>query len=365
MNTAKSFVYVGHQGCKYRVYVNAQTGYWFTSFEVEGHRRRESLRVKTKVEAEHAVRQLDAPPVKAETPAVNPSELTWEKFVQMYLEYKAQQNKAPKTLSRFRAGLQACGRYLSSIGIKKASDVTLAMLEGYGEFRTKREKCDVKTAYTDALVIKNAMKWGSKASRGLLKSNPAVDWETPKPVKPKRRCYTAAEVEVLENGVREWLRPVVTLLAWTGMRIGELVNLRWADVDLSKRVIHVRVQEAWKPKGRRDRVIPMHPKVEAILRRQAVGLYVIRGPNGGRLKETYALMCLKADQATLKVPEGDLHAFRRYFATSMLQAGANIDVVRQWGGWKSLDTMLRYLADVDQTSSVKVMDEAAKRLASA
>jgi hypothetical protein len=56
---------------------------------------------------------------------------------------------------------------------------------------------------------------------------------------------------------------------------------------------------------------------------------------------------------------------RSFFATSMLQAGANIDVVRQWGGWKSLDTMLRYLADVDQTSSVKVMDEAAKRLASA
>jgi integrase len=358
-------MFVGHQGCKYRVYVNGQTGYWFTSFEVAGVRRRESLRVRSKVEAEHAVRKLDAPQTKAETATIQHNELTWEKFVQMYLEYKAQQNKAPKTLSRFKAGLNACGRYFASIDIKNVSNVTLAILEGHGEFRTKREKCDVKTAYTDALVIKNAMKWGSKASRGLLKSNPATDWETPKPVKPKRRCYTAAEVEVMENGVREWLRPVISLLAWSGLRIGELVNLRWSDVDLAKRVLHVRVQESWKPKGKRDRVVPMHPKVEAILRRQPVGLNVFIGPNGGRIKETYALECLKADQRELKMPVGDLHAFRRFFATSMLQAGANIDVVRQWGGWKSLDTMLRYLADVDQTSSVKVMDEAAKRLASA
>jgi hypothetical protein len=149
-------------------------------------------------------------------------------------------------------------------------------LEGYGKFRTKREKCDVKTAYTDALVIKNAMKWGSKASRGLLKLNPAADWEMPKPVKPKRRCYNAAEVEVMENGVREWLRPVVSTLAWTGLRIGELVNLRWADVDFGKRVIHVRVQEEWKPKGRRDRAIPMHSQGGSNLAQAASGVVSVR-----------------------------------------------------------------------------------------
>ena len=56
------------------------------------------------------------------------------------------------------------------------------------------------------------------------------------------------------------------------MRIGELINLRWSDVDFNRKVITIRVQENWKPKGRRDRTVPMHPKVETVLRQaQRVG----------------------------------------------------------------------------------------------
>jgi integrase len=72
------------------------------------------------------------------------------------------------------------------------------------------------------------------------------------------------------EGVRDWLKPVATASAWTGLRIGELINLRWADVDLEKRVLHVRVQEEWKPKGLRDRVVPLHPSVERVVRAQRV-----------------------------------------------------------------------------------------------
>jgi integrase len=157
----------------------------------------------------------------------------------------------------------------------------------------------------------------------------------------------------------------VTTLALTGMRIGELVNLRWADVDFEKHVIHIRVREDWKPKGRADRFVPMHSKVEAAIRSLRVGQYVFTGPNGGRIKETYALSCLKTDQVALDLPEGDLHGFRRFFATSMMQSGVSVETVRQWGGWKSLETMLRYLADVSVEDSVEAMAELEKRQSAA
>lgn len=281
-----------------------------------------------------------------------------------YLEYKGNQGKAERTLDRYRASLDAFGRYLKKCRVDDIHYITLQILEGYNQYRTKKEECDSKTAYNDALTIKNAMKWGSRASRGLLRVNPSADWETPKPIKPKRRCYNAEEVAAMETGVREWLRPIVTTLAFTGLRIGELIHLRWVDVDLDKRVIHVRVQDEWKPKGRRDRLIPMHPKVEAVIRAQPVGTHVFLGPDGGRIKQNFALYCLKRDQKKkLKMPLGDLHAFRRFFATTMMKAGVNVESVRQWGGWQSLDTMLRYLADVDVKESVEAMDQAAKRLA--
>jgi integrase len=203
----------------------------------------------------------------------------------------------------------------------------------------------------------------TKSSRGLLKSNPTVDWETPEPLTPKRRCYTQDEVATMEAGVRDWLRPVVTALAWSGMRIGELVNLRWKDVDLEKRVLHIRIRDDWKPKGRADRVIPLHSKVEAVIKNQRLGEYVFTGSRGRQIKESFALSSLKKDQGKIGMPEGDLHAFRRFFATTMMQAGTPVETVRQWGGWKSLETMLRYLADVNVKDSVQAMRQAEAKLA--
>jgi len=109
--------------------------------------------------------------------------------------------------------------------------------------------------------------------------------------------------------------------------------------------------------------VPLHPKVEAVLRAQPIGEWAFLGPQGGRIKENYALLCLKADQSKIGVPECGLHGFRRFFATNMLRAGVDVETVRQWGGWKSLETMLRYLADVVVKDSVRAMDEAVRRLA--
>ena len=364
MSSPRSFYILGREGKRYRVFFHKWTGFWYAAFNDGVKRQRLTLGVKTKAEAETAVKLLDAPRVVREV-KTSDAPVTWTAFRQLYLDYKQQQGKAPRTIVRYRGSLEAFGRFLGSKGILAISDISLAVLEAYTPFRTKKEECDVKTAYNDALVIKNALKWGSRASRGYFKINPALDWETPEPVKPKRRCYTTEEVAKLETGVRDWLKPIVITLAWTGMRIGELIHLRWQDLDFTQKIIHIRMREDWKPKGRADRTVPMHPKVEAVLKAQPVGVYVFSGGKGGRVKENFALKCLKTDQGKLKMTLGDLHGFRRFFATTMLKAGVNVDTVRQWGGWKSLETMLRYLADVDVKDSVKAMEAAAKQLATA
>jgi len=363
---AQSFLFFGREGRKYRVYLNTQREHWYAAFSVDGKRQRVALGARTKTEAEIAIKQFDCPPERAVEVIANAvQEVTWAAFSKKYLAYKTEQGKAPRTVERYKAALEAFGRYLEPQGLESLSGVNLAVLEGYIPYRVKEEGCGVKTAYTDALVIKNALKWGSKASRGLLTVNPASDWETKEPVLPKRRMYSAPEVQKLEKGVRPWLRPIVITLAWTGLRIGELVNLRWKDVDFKQGVLNIRIREDWAPKGRADRVVPLHPKVEAVLKKQPVGEFVFRGRRGGHLKETFTLKCLKADQVALGMPQGDLHGFRRFFATSMLQAGVQVEMVRQWGGWKSLETMLRYLADIDVKDSVKAMGRVGRRVASA
>ncbi|MBE7466833.1 MAG: site-specific integrase [Planctomycetes bacterium] len=355
---AKSFVML--LGRRYRVYPNTQTGFWFVSYREGSARRRVSLGVKTRPEAEDAVRKMVIPEATAKTS--EPQRHTWPEFSMKYLSYKQAHGKAPGTVGRYKSALAAFGRYLNAERVEHTDAITLNVLEGYVPYRTQNEKRDPKTAYNDSLVIKNALKWGSQPSRGLLTANPSLDWETVEPVKPKRPTYTQAEVDKLEAHARPWLRPIVTTLAYTGMRVGELVALRWKDVDLKKHVIHIRVQDDWKPKGKTDRVIPMHPKVEAAIRKQPSGKYVFQGPREGRVKETYLLECLNKDQVKLDLPRNDLHGFRRFFATTMLKAGVSVETVRQWGGWRALETMLRYLADTTAEDSVKILQAALQRL---
>jgi integrase/recombinase XerD len=361
MGNPKSVKVFGRSGRTFRIYFNTQRGYWYVAYSNGEERIRRALFVKTRPEAEAKVKELDSPGHEEKAQSVVRS--TWVALQRQYLEFKTGQSKAPKTVCRYKVSLDAFARHLLILNIVYADEVTLSVLEGFTAYRTKTEKADVKTAYSDAITIKNLFKWASKPGRSILVRNSALDWETVQPVKPKRKAYTADEVAKLEVGVREWLRPVVTVLAWSGMRIGELINLRWSDVDFTQQLINIRVQEDWKPKGRRDRAVPMHPKVEAALRTLRVGQLVFSGPRGGRLYETWCLNSLKKDQRKLGLPEGDLHGFRRFFATTMMKAGVDTNTVREWGGWKSLETMLRYLADGNPGEGVQAMQQAALRLA--
>jgi len=358
--TPKSFVMMLRR--RYRVYFNPQGGGWYVAYNDGEQRQRQSLGAATRPEAEAAVKLMDEPPTAAQQEKFR---ATWSKVQKGFLEHKVSLDRATGTIDVYEGALDAFGRYIAGKGVQYIDEVSLGILEGFKHFRMKQEGCDVSTAHHDSIIVKGLFKWASKTARGYLAVNPALDWETPAPVKPKRPTYSLADVEQLAVGVRAWLRPVVIVLAWTGMRIGELVNLRWKDVDFEQRLIHIRVQESWKPKGRRDRAVPMTPAVQVALRTLPIGEYVFAGPRGGRLSDRCTRRALQCDQRKLGTEIGDQHGFRRFFATTMLRNGVDVETVRQWGGWKSLKTMLRYLADLEANDSVKAMDEAVKRITAA
>src|SRR5262249_9357312 len=89
------------------------------------------------------------------------------------------------------------------------------------------------------------------------------------------------------------------------------------------------------------------------------------GPRGNQVKDHVSLRCLQEDQVKLGLEVGDQHGFRRFFATTMIRNGVDVETVRQWGGWKSFNTMLRYLADVNATDSVIAMDQLFARMSAA
>ncbi|HUI64290.1 MAG TPA: site-specific integrase [Bacteroidota bacterium] len=66
------------------------------------------------------------------------------------------------------------------------------------------------------------------------------------------------EFRQLMSAIREnWLRDLVLFAAATGMRQGEILSLRWENVDLCRRIAHVECNSSFKPKGGKMRSVPL------------------------------------------------------------------------------------------------------------
>jgi integrase len=86
---------------------------------------------------------------------------------------------------------------------------------------------------------------------GVLRSNPAAGLrialrraereasEEVERVKAMSEVELTAVLAEIAASAERWL-PFFTFLAWSGVRIGEAIELRWKDVDLGKRIVHVR-----------------------------------------------------------------------------------------------------------------------------
>jgi integrase len=57
---------------------------------------------------------------------------------------------------------------------------------------------------------------------------------------------------------KAWLKEAVMFTVLTGLRRGELINLRWQDVDLDRRVFTVQSNPTFKTKQERRRVLPLN-----------------------------------------------------------------------------------------------------------
>src|SRR5574338_1102879 len=63
---------------------------------------------------------------------------------------------------------------------------------------------------------------------------------------------------------KEVIRDAVVTTFYTGMRRGEVVQITWKDVNFQKDLITIG-SDTFQTKTRKQRVVPMHPNVKALL----------------------------------------------------------------------------------------------------
>ena len=139
------------------------------------------------------------------------------------------------------------------------------------------------------------------------------------------------------------------LLYSSGLRVSELTNLDLSDIDFNRQTVRV------MGKGRKERVVPVGKPALSCIKRYRELLAekdkditdhqgaLFLNFRGGRLTARSVDRLLKqvAVKAGISVPISP-HALRHTFATHMLDAGADLRVVQELLGHKSLSTTQRY-----------------------
>lgn len=182
---------------------------------------------------------------------------------------------------------------------------------------------------------------------GRIPRNPIRQVKAPT-VRPRRQRYlTAEQVRLLADacGKRlEGARNLVLVMAWAGLRWGEVVALRWRNVDLKRGRLNINeaVTEVggrliWgTPKTHEVRSVPVPRFALEGLKKGNPDQLVFTAPRGGVLRNANFRKTVW-DPAVEELDLGDLtpHDLRDTAASLMISSGATIKAVQRALGHSS------------------------------
>lgn len=131
------------------------------------------------------------------------------------------------------------------------------------------------------------------------------------------------------------------LLAYTGLRAGEAINLEWGSIDLKSQIIRIE-KDTKNKKVRTIHILPqLMPSLKGL---QIQNDYLFNPPKGGSrgsLRSNYYRF-LQRILIKLKLERARLHDFRHTFASHLIMAGAGIEEVGRILGHGDIKTTMIY-----------------------
>jgi integrase len=226
-------------------------------------------------------------------------------------------------------------------------------------------------------ALRDAVRWG------YVVRNVADAADPPKAKTPEMRVWNPAQLRAFLEHVRgDRLYAAWLLAATTGMRRGEILGLRWSDLDLDSGRVAVRrprilvdyqvqVSEPKTAKGRRS--LALDPVTVAALRAHRVrqaeeklavgGRYrdselVFTGPDGTAVHPERFSDWFRQHVRAAGLPKIRLHDVRHSYATAALAAGVPAKVVSERLGHANIaitmDTYSHVLPGLDEQAAGQV-----------
>jgi len=335
-------------------------GKWFVDFWFEhptGQREqiRKASPVATKRGAGEYERQLRAEMLgPTEKPKVAP---TLAEFSSEFLETYAASNNRPSELRSKRSIYKI--HLLPLLGGRRLDEISPRHIEGYKSTKVKAGR-SAKSINNDLTVLRKTL--SVARDWGLIEQVPAFHWM--KPPAPEFDFLSAEEgarlVHAAEPG---WSTMMLTALR-TGLRVGELLALRWDDVDLVVGRLVVR-RSSWRghlgpPKNGRNREVPLSPDALEALKaqRHLRGELVFCAADGTPWRENQLRRPLYRACKRAGLRRIGWHVLRHSFASQLVARGVVLKAVQELMGHSTIQMTLRYshLSPDARRDAVRLLD---------
>lgn len=207
------------------------------------------------------------------------------------------------------------------------------------------QKVCLATANRDLRTLKAS--FGRAVDRGHLHENPAGRVKAIREPDRRKRVLSSEELSKLLAAcpTRRW-QALVALAATTGMRRGELLALRWDDVDFDAATVWVSNRPGHLTKSRRNRTLGLIPEMQELLMslpRRGDNVFCIQ--NGLPWRHNFS-RDFRAIVKRAGIPHCTLHDLRRTFVSQLARAGVNQAIVQKLAGHASMATTLRFYTEI-------------------
>jgi len=183
-----------------------------------------------------------------------------------------------------------------------------------------------------------------------LDENPFNKIKAPKVAKSFPVFISEAELILILNKTDNQLfKDIFTTAFYTGMRLGELLNMKWSWIDFNTEVITVKNSKNFNTKNKRERIIPVHQKVIRILKRntsigrQQQDNYIFHRYESVKLNEDFISRQFKKAARASNVNDNiHFHSLRHSFASALVQRGVSLYAVKELLGHENIKTTQIY-----------------------
>jgi integrase/recombinase XerC len=256
--------------------------------------------------------------------------------------------RSKNTVINYRVDLEQFREYLLRQGISDVSGIDsqsvrvyLSNIIGFGIAKS--------SAARKLSAVRGFIRWLS--SREVLDYGVAAGLKGPKLPSSLPRALSFEETEKLltegpENGKHyQRDRLILELLYGSGLRVSELIDLNWENIETDQRMIRV------FGKGSKERLVPFGPGVKKLLEDwKLLSKEGTKGPlflsEKGAERLTVRTVHRLVQRAALRVGIYGVspHTLRHCFATHLLERGAPLRVVQELLGHESIAATQRYLS---------------------